>query len=67
MQATNNQTQKLHCQDITSREKKMPINLPHAGKCFENVDKVSGKYVRSRLRARSRRGEKKKCTQGFGA
>jgi predicted TIM-barrel fold metal-dependent hydrolase len=40
MQATNNQTQKLHCQDITSRVKKMQINMLHAGNSFEYVDKL---------------------------
>jgi hypothetical protein len=39
MHATNNQKQKQHCQDITTRVKKMQINLPQAGNSFEYVDK----------------------------
>jgi len=65
MQATDNQTQKLHYQDITSRTKKMQIKPPHAGNSFECVDKECDKYVRTRLGAKGRRGGEDKCTQGF--
>jgi len=66
MQATNNQTQKLHFHDITSRLKKLQISLPQDGDSFEYVDKDSDKYVRSGLGVRGRREGEDKCKQGFG-
>ena len=66
MQATDNQTQKLHCQDIKNRVKKTHINPPNGGNSFQYVDKECNKYVRTRLGARGRRGVEDKCTQGFG-
>jgi len=66
MRANDNQTQKLHCQDITNRVKKMQINLPHGGNSFEYVDKECDKYVRTRLEARGRRWGEDKCTRDFG-
>jgi hypothetical protein len=66
MQATDNQTQKLHCQDITSRVKKMQMNFPQAENSFKYVDKERDKCFRNRLGARGRRGVEDKCTQSFG-